>query len=125
MLQYGLLGRHIEGSHAWGKLPHEVVAGLHHSLRLANVLGPLLLGMQLVSSEEARVKSHIHTFPKKVLINSPACLALGDQRGPNAGQLIVATFDARTGQDVVRKLKIVEGVLEGICSRVAVAKALI
>jgi len=50
---------------------------------------------------------------------------LGDQRSPHTGQLVIATLYSRTGQTVIGKLQIVKGVLEGISSSIAIAKALV
>lgn len=50
---------------------------------------------------------------------------MGHQGGSNTGQLVAATFYAGTGQWVIRKLEIVEGILEGVGSSIAIPEALI
>lgn len=51
MLQDGLLWRYVEGSLARCKFPHEVVARLDNCFRFTDVLGSLLLRMQLIAPE--------------------------------------------------------------------------
>jgi len=49
VLQNGLLWRNVEGSFSRSEFPHKVIARLDNCLRLADVLGTLLLRMQLIA----------------------------------------------------------------------------
>lgn len=98
MVQNGRIGGHIERTPARAKLPHKVIARFDDCLRLADVLGALLLWVQL---------------------GSTARLALRRQRRPQVGHGRPVGFGL-VHQTVVRKLQIEERILERVRPRVAV-----
>lgn len=59
MMQYANISWHIERSTATDEFPYEMIACLDYRIRFANVLGPLLLRMQLGASTNffRRIKS--------------------------------------------------------------------